>query len=141
MSLPETNLAETQLKRKRKVKIKRILINIFVFIISAAVWCSVVYYGYTYAKDYIDTAIKNVQQQNAVNIQQLNERIDLMTKEINGLREAIEDADSSLSYSTKVQRRIDGKLKELDARLKELKNSLEVLKEAPGIKEAGNVQD
>lgn len=121
--------------RKRRSKGKKILVNILIFIVSICTWAAVAYYGYTYAKNYIDTAIGNVQQQNAVNIQQLKERIEIMTKEINRLKESIEDADSTISSSKSVQRRIDRKLEELDQRLRELQESLEILKEAP------NVQD
>jgi septal ring factor EnvC (AmiA/AmiB activator) len=122
------NRAGTRKDSKRR---KKIWINLLLIILSAAVWAAAVYYGYTYAKGYIDTSIRNVQQQNAVNIQQLTERIEQMSQEISKLQESIEDADSNISSSKSVQRRIDDRLEELDDQLRELQKSLEILKEAP----------
>jgi septal ring factor EnvC (AmiA/AmiB activator) len=119
--------------RKDNKRRKKIWINILLFIISAAVWTALVYYGYTYAKGYIDTSIRNVQQQNAINIQQLTGRIEQMSQEISKLQESIEDADSNISSSKSVQRRIDDRLEELDDQLRELEKSLQILKEAPNV--------
>lgn len=122
-------------KPKKGSRILRIFLGILIFLLSVGAWLATAYYGYTYAKDYIDTSIKNVRQENAVNMHQLSERIDLLTKEIANLKEAIEETDSSLSYSTRVQKRIDRELEELDERLEDLKESLEILKEAPDVKD------
>jgi len=130
--LREVEHSRTQAKRKKK-KNKKIWINILIFILSVGLWGAAVYYGYTYAKNYIDTAIKNVQQENAFNVQQLTDQINLLSQEIKNLRDSIEDTDSSLSYSAKVQKRIDNKLEALDEQLEELEKSLEILKEAPDV--------
>lgn len=119
--------------KKKKSKAKKIFINIAVFIVSAGVWYAAAYYGYTYAKDYIDTSIRNVQQQNAMNIQQLTERMEALGQQIAGLREHIEEADSTISSSTAVQRRIDDKLEDLEDQLKDLERALDILKEAPNV--------
>lgn len=130
--LGEVEHGRTQAKRKKK-KSKKIWINILIFILSVGFWGAAAYYGYTYAKNYIDISIKNVQQENALNVQQLTDQISLLNQEIKNLRDSIEDADSSLSYSAKVQRRIDKKLEDLDEQLEELEKSLEILKEAPDV--------
>ncbi len=119
--------------RRKKQRIKKIFINIVVFIVSAGVWCAAAYYGYIYAKDYIDTSIRNVQQENAMNIQQLTERMEALGQEIAGLRENIQEADSTISNSTSVQRRIDNQLEDLEDQLEELERALEILKEAPNV--------
>jgi len=133
----DTNIHQTEQTRmdvrKRKQRIKKILINIIIFVISAGVWSAGAYYGYIYAKDYIDTSIKNVQQENAMNIQRLTESMEMLGQEITGLRENIEEADSTLSSSTSVQRRIDNKLEDLDDQMKELERALQILKEAPNV--------
>lgn len=94
-------------------------------------WGGIVYYGFTTAKAYIDTALQNVQQENAVNLQELTHSIDRLSRDVDYLRECIESTDSALAGSTKVQNRIDEKLQALDNQLKELERSLKVLKEAP----------
>jgi septal ring factor EnvC (AmiA/AmiB activator) len=129
---PETETTRMDARRKKQ-RTRKILINIALIIASAGLWCAAVYYGYTYAKDYIDTSIRNVQQQNAMNIQQLTERMEALGQEISGLRESIEDADSTISDSTSVQRRIDEKLEDLEDQLGELERALEILKEAPNV--------
>lgn len=132
-----TNVSEMETSRmdakKKKQRTKKILINIAIFLVSAGVWCAAAYYGYMYAKDYIDTSIRNVQQQNAMNIQQLTERMEALGQEIAGLREHIEEADATISDSTSVQRRIDDQLEDLEDQLEELERALEVLKEAPNV--------
>jgi predicted nuclease with TOPRIM domain len=131
-NIPETEVSRMD-TRKKKQRNKKIFINIVIFILSAGVWCAAAYYGYTYAKDYIDTSIRNVQQENAVNIQQLTERMEMLGHEITGLRERIEETDSTLSSSTSVQRRIDRQLGDLEDQLEELERALQILKEAPNV--------
>ena len=132
VEIPETETTRMDARRKKQ-RTRKILINIVLFIVSAGVWGAAVYYGYTYAKDYIDTSIRNVQQQNAMNIQQLTERMEALGREISGLRESIEEADSTISDSASVQRRIDEKLEDLEDQLEELERALEILKEAPNV--------
>lgn len=131
-NIPETESSRMDARRKKQ-RTRKILVNIAIFIVSVGLWCATVYYGYTYAKDYIDTSIRNVQQQNAMNIQQLTERMEVLGQEISGLRESIEEADSTISDSTSVQRRIDDKLEDLEDQLEELERALEILKEAPNV--------
>lgn len=131
-SIPEAEATRMDAKRKKQ-RIKRVLINLTVLIVSAGVWCAAAYYGYTYAKDYIDTSIKNVQQQNSMNMKQLIEKMEALNQEIVLLREHIEEADSTISSSTSVQRRIDNKLEDLQDQLEELEKALRILKEAPNV--------
>lgn len=126
----ETGQGRSRVKREKR-KSRKVWINIIVFLVSAGVWLAAAYYGYTYAKEYVDTAIRNVQQENALNLQELSDRIEIMTQEISNLKESIEDADSTISSSRSVQRDIDRKLEELDERLQDLQRSLNILKEAP----------
>ncbi|SES85211.1 Clathrin-binding domain of Huntingtin-interacting protein 1 [Natronincola peptidivorans] len=119
--------------KKKKARRKKIFINILLFILSVGFWGAAVYYGYTYAKDYIDTSIHNVQQENAVSLHQLTEQIQQLNQEIAILRQSIEATDSTLSSSTSVQERIDSRLEELDHQLGVLERSLQILKEAPNV--------
>ena len=117
-------------KSKRK-RINKVVTNILIFIIVIGFWCVVINYGYTYAKDYIDTSINNVRQENVMNIEELNDQIKLLSNSIKELNNSIDDTDTTISSTTDVQKRIDNKLEELDAKLKELEKSLSVLKEIP----------
>ncbi|MBA1334914.1 MAG: hypothetical protein HPY66_0535 [Firmicutes bacterium] len=128
----EIGQGRTRAKREKR-KSRKVWINIIIFLVSAGVWSAAAYYGYTYAKEYVDTAIRNVQQENALNLQGLSDRIEIMTQEISKLKESIEDADSTISSSRSVQKNIDKKLEELDERLQELQRSLNILKEAPNV--------
>lgn len=117
--------------KKKNKKNKKIWINVLIFILSAGIWSGVVYYGYTYAKNYIDVSIKNVQQENGTNIQKLSEDIELLSAEIKRLKNRIESTDDTISGSTEVQEKIDTKLSDLDGQLKTLEKSLKILQEAP----------
>ncbi len=132
-SILEAETTRIDAAKRKKRRVKKILINIVVFIVSVGIWCAATYYGYIYAKDYVDISIRNVQQQNAMNIQQLTKKMEALGHEIAGLREHIEEADSTISSSTSVQRRIDDKLIDLQAQLRELEKALNILKEAPNV--------
>ncbi|MGI5840352.1 MAG: hypothetical protein ACOX8W_11940 [bacterium] len=105
--------------------------SIAAILVLAALWGGIVYYGFTTAKTYIDTAIQNVQQENAFHLEDLTDSIDRLRREVDNLRESIESTDSALAGSTEVQSRIDEKLRALDNQLQELEQSLRILKEAP----------
>ncbi len=126
-------LTEERPIRKSRTKKKKgnIVLKIIMILLSLAIWSGVVYYGFITAKEYIDTSIKNVQQQNAVNLTDINDQIIQLSGEISALRESIEDTDSSLSSTGDLQESIDEQLSALDKRLRELEDSLEILQEAP----------
>lgn len=124
-------MSENKMSGCKKNKSRNLLINILIFMISIGLWCGIVYYGYSYAKNYIDTSINNVRQENAMNIQGLSDQVKLLSNQIKELSNSFEDTDSTISNTTDVQNKIDNKLEELDNRLKELQKSLDILKEAP----------
>jgi len=117
---------EREQRRRRSARMSTAAV-----LILLALWGGIVYFGYTTAKSYLDTALQNIQQENAVNLQELTQSIDRISREVSNLRESIESTDSALAGSTKVQNRIDEKLEDLDAQLQELERSLQILKEAP----------
>lgn len=114
-------------RRKNSNKIFKILLAVLCIVI----WVSVVYFGYTTAKSYIDTSIKNVQQQNAMNLDNVNEQILQLKNEIKELRLSMDETDDSLSDTSSLQEDIDDQLDELDERLDDLEKSLKILQEAP----------
>jgi len=124
-------MSENKICSCKRKKSRNVLINILIFMISVGVWGGIVYYGYGYAKNYIDISINNVRQENAMNIQGLSDQVKLLSNEIKELSNSLDDTDSTISNTTDVQNKIDNKLEELDDRLKELQKSLDILKEAP----------
>ncbi|SKC91544.1 coiled-coil domain-containing protein [Maledivibacter halophilus] len=129
-----------KIKRKKR-KENKILRNMFLLIISIGLWGGIVYYGYMYAKEYVDKSISSVNQNNIMLVEQLKEEVKIinsdikrLSNEIKDLKEEVRDADSTLSDSNNIQEDIDKKLKNLDDRLEKLKESLKILEEAPNVK-------
>lgn len=134
----ESRKTSTRKADRKKKKGKKILLNIFLTIICIGLWSGIVYYGYVYAKDYIDTSINNVMQNNALEVKQLREEVKIVSSDINRLQEEIRDlkrevrdADSTLSDSNDIQENIEERLKYLDDKLIKLQESLRILEEAP----------
>lgn len=132
MSLNNGNkLAQDQLP-KRNEKQANNLPKIFAIIaLSLGIWALVVYFGYGYAREYIETSLQQVRQENLSSIQQLTEEIQILKQEVNGLTERIILTGSTISGSSSLQDQIDRRLEVLDKNLKELEKSLKILQEAP----------
>ena len=131
----ENNSEQNQMlsrKDKNKSNTSKTIINSLVGII---LWGAIVYFGYTYAKDYIDTSIKQVQQENALNIQQLTEEVQTLKLEVRNLTDSIISTGLTLSNSTSIQDQIEQRLEVLDKSLQDLENSLRILQEAPNVKD------
>ena len=112
--------------KKRDIKTKGLI-----YFILACLWIGIVYGGYIYAKNYLDTAINDIRQENAMNIKEIKESITLVSSETSNLRASMQDAGMVISSTSDVQSRIDEKLLDLESQLKELEKSLQVLQEAP----------
>ena len=122
----QNNLRENPDKNSKKLKS-----NIIIFSLLIALWIGIVYSAYIYAKNYVDTAIANIRQDNAMNITEIREDITILSTEIKDMRTSIEDTGVVISGTSDVQSRIDEKLVNLENQLQELEKSLEILKEAP----------
>ncbi len=64
----------------------------YIIILGVSVWGwnKIVNTGYGLAKNYVDTAIEQVRQENALNIQQLTDQMDQLSNEMTSLRDAVE---------------------------------------------------
>ena len=120
------NSPEIPAKNRKKLKI-----NIIIFSMLIVLWMGIVYSAYIYAKNYLDSAIANIRQDNAMNITEIREDITILSAEIKNLRTSMEDTGVVISGTSDVQSRIDEKLLNLENQLQELKKSLVILKEAP----------
>lgn len=122
----ENNSPENPDKNGKKLKS-----NILIFSMLIVLWMGIVYSAYIYAKNYLDTAIANIRQENVMNISEIREDITTLSIEIKNMRTSMEDTGVVISGTSDVQSRIDEKLLNLENQLQELKKSLEILKEAP----------
>lgn len=123
-------------RKKRKSGINWWLVTkiiLYILILSFSIWGwnRIVDIGYAHAKNYVDTAIEHVRQENALNVQQLQERMDELSDEMRALRNAVESTDETLSGSATIQKDIEERLGALDDQLEDLERSIKILREAP----------
>lgn len=144
MRIKDTNLDEAdkeinkqypqdkkRVSRKNKKNKKNIFLTILYIILTISIWSGLFYYGYTYSKEYIDNSISEINQINNLSMENMEKRLDILTKEVRSLKDAILETDDTLDDSSDIQEEIDKKLKALDNQLKTLERSLKILKEAP----------
>lgn len=110
---------------------KKLKINVSIFLVFVGLWVGLVYCGYIYTKDYLDTAMNDIRQENAMSIKEIKEDITILSSEIRNLRGNMENAGMVISNTSDVQSRIDEKLLNLENHLQQLEKSLEILQEAP----------
>jgi len=134
----ETKLVKSELEKQNNKFLetnnnrnKKIIFNISIGLVMVGLWFGMVYFGYIYAKAYLDTAINNIQQENAMNMKEIKEEISILSSETRNLRASMEDAGLVISNTSDVQSRIDEKLLELETHLQQLEKSLATLQEAP----------
>lgn len=120
-----------RVSNRKTVTAVRVVFYLLIAALCAYGWWQITLKGYEMAKSYVDASVQTVRQENAVKIQELEQRIDFLGSEMTQLKDSLNNAGSSISNSTSVQQRIDERLGNLDKQLKDLENSLKILKEAP----------
>jgi len=95
------------------------------------IWTVLIYGGFYFTKQYLDTALHNVQQTNIVNLMEVKERLDSLSGEMKALQNELINTDQTLSSSGNIQAQLNRKIELLDTQLKNLEKSLKILKEAP----------
>ncbi|MDD3852617.1 MAG: hypothetical protein PHD40_03055 [Syntrophomonadaceae bacterium] len=128
---PEAEIQSLESLETKNSRNKRIIFNIAIGLVLVGLWIGLVYFGYIFAKDYLDTSINNIQHENAMNMKELKEEISILSSETRNLRASMEDAGIVISNTSDVQSRIDEKLVELERHLQQLEKSLATLQEAP----------
>lgn len=101
------------------------------FVLLFLLWGGLVYEGFYFTKHYFDQTINNIQQTNAMHMQEVNEKLAGLTNELYALQQAINNTDKTLSSSGDIQEELNKKILVLDEQLKALEKSLKILKEAP----------
>jgi septal ring factor EnvC (AmiA/AmiB activator) len=122
------NSTQQKTSRRKKTGSKLGFIYVLLFIL---IWVGLVYGGFYFTKQYLDNAINNIQQTNAMNIQEVKERLDSLTNEMIALKSELSSTDETLSSSSSIQEQLNKKIDLLDSQLKNLEKSLKILKEAP----------
>ncbi|PKM89823.1 MAG: hypothetical protein CVU87_04215 [Firmicutes bacterium HGW-Firmicutes-12] len=122
LSPNESSRAHTRRKTRNNF-----LGGVFIFIL----WCGLVFSGFYVARHYIDQAIQKVQQTNAMNVQAINERLDILTADMKSLENAVGSTGQTISSSGSVQQEILARMAQFEQQIQELKSSLNILKEAP----------
>ncbi|WP_430884260.1 hypothetical protein [Fusibacter sp. JL216-2] len=115
-------------------------------------WFSMVYIGYQHAKDTLDASVQDIKLEHALQIQELNTKIQEVNREnavlrndvialnneikrfndgLQGMLVRLEIIDTNIVDSEEVQLEISAYLDALDKRLSALQKSLETLEVAP----------
>jgi len=115
-------------KQKKNTSIGKGTAFVFLFLL---IWGGLVYGGYYYTKQYFDQTITNLQQTNALHMQEVNEKLSALNNELNALQDALSNTDETLSSAGDIQEELNEKIELLDEQLKALEKSLNILKEAP----------
>lgn len=95
------------------------------------IWGGLVFGGFYAAKQYIDKALQNIQQTNAMSVQAINERLESLSSDMKGLKEVLSSADQTISSTGSLQQVLTDKIRTLEEQMEDLEASLKVLKEAP----------
>lgn len=115
--------------RRKKSTIRLFdFVCVFFFLL---IWTVLIYGGFYFTKQYLDTALHNVQQTNIVNLMEVKERLDSLSGEMKALQNELINTDQTLSSSGNIQAQLNRKIELLDTQLKNLEKSLKILKEAP----------
>ncbi len=131
--------SQTGTVRRRRTKKKSVWKTVLTTFILVAVWSGLVYSGYWYmetriaenftkTKNMIEQAVKSVQETNALNVQELEEKVIQLVGEMEEIKDALEDTDDTLSQSNSSREELNARIEELDNQLEELEKSLEILK-------------
>jgi chromosome segregation ATPase len=122
------NSDQQKTPRRKKTSSKLGFIYILLLLL---IWAGLVYGGFYFTKQYLANAINNIQQTNAMNMQEVKERLDSLTNEMIALKSELSSTDETLSSSSGIQEQLNKKIDLLDGQLKNLEKSLKILKEAP----------
>lgn len=104
---------------------------VVIILLVLSVWILLVAGGYYVGKLYIDQSIAVIQQDNAVHMITIEQRLESLDTQINGIQQALSNADQSWSSSGSTQESLNQKIEALDKQLKSLEQSLAILREAP----------
>lgn len=126
-------------ERRRHAK-KSSASKIFAWLLTAVFWAALVYGGHWYMdarlrqhqaslQEYVDSALRDVQETNALNVQSLEGKLQSLAAEMRDITDALEQADETISTSNTARAALNVKIEELNRQLEDLRQSLDNLKE------------
>lgn len=125
---PLTIKSEEIRATRRKSSSRKTGIFVLLFLLF---WGGLIYGGFYVTKQYLTTTLGNIQQTNALHLQDMQERLASLSNELAALKGELSNTDKTLASSTGIQGELRQKIELLDAQLKDLQKSLKILKEAP----------
>ncbi len=94
------------------------------------IWAGMSVYGFYYAQNYFEQYMKKIEETNALNIQSINKRIDVLEEEMKNINGTLDKTGSSLNSTTSASTEVNKRITELDNQLKALEKSLKILQES-----------
>lgn len=104
--------------------------GIYRIIAMIIVWAGLVFGGFWYAADYAQRTVREIQETNAMNVKMLEEDIQSLHLELNAVREALAEADATISSAGSAGEAVNERITQLDEQLKKLEQSLNIMMES-----------
>ncbi|MEL7563553.1 MAG: hypothetical protein AAGU27_01530 [Dehalobacterium sp.] len=129
-----------QYTRKHKHNKKPLNQKSLVIFLLVLLWGALIYGGYWYIEgrlvqmqQQINQSIVDAQKNNTIKIQEINDKLSSVEKDMQDISWTLEQTGKEVSTSgSSTREALDKRIKELDSRLAELTKSLEILKESKG---------
>jgi len=121
------------LEKEREVKKIVSFIQLRVILALVLLWASLFAGGFWYARQYIDQMVLEIQETNALNVQDLEEKIQSLSTEMKAIKESLTQTDKTLSSTGTASEEVKKRIEEMDKQLKGLEKSLSILQESGNV--------
>jgi septal ring factor EnvC (AmiA/AmiB activator) len=118
------------LEKERGVKKPVDFNRLRVILALVLLWACLLVGGFWYARQYIDQKVLEIQETNALNVQDLEEKMQSLSAEMKIIKESLTQTDKALSSTGTTSKEVKKRIEEMDNQLKELEKSLSVLQES-----------
>ncbi|HAG11782.1 MAG TPA: hypothetical protein DCK76_10505 [Desulfotomaculum sp.] len=118
------------MEEERDVKKKVGFNQLRVILALVFLWACLLVGGFWYARQYIDQKVLEIQETNALNVQDLEEKMQSLSAEMKIIKESLTQTDKTLSSTGTASEEVKKHIEEMDKQLKELEKSLNVLQES-----------
>lgn len=122
-------MAENTGRRERRSKKKSPWPGIMGIFFLFLLWAGLTYAGYWHAKQYVERAVREIQETNSLHVKMLEEDIQSLHTEMNAIEEALAQTDKTLSNTGSASEAVNERITQLDEQLKKLEKSLNILME------------
>lgn len=119
-----------QNKPRQRRRERKPVLRLMAALLALIVWAALGFAGYWYAKEYVNTTIRDVQETNALHVQALQDRLETLSQRLEEIERALATADDTIARSSITQEELNRRITELDQQLQQLEESLKILKES-----------